>query len=499
MTLIALIIGFAVLALIFTFLTRSVQKNFFISFLQYFVGVWFVFSGIVKAIDPLGTAIKMQQYFGEFQRTFAGTFLSSFAPIFSWLDHYVVGFSITMIVLEIVLGILIIIGHAPKTVTWIFLILNLFFLALTGYTHLTGYVPSEVNFFDFAKWGNDYVKTNMRVTDCGCFGDFLKLEPTTSFKKDLYILTPIAFILLIFRTQSHVLFHRGIRRLIFLGTTLLSLIFCWYNTFQNEPVVDFRPFKPGVNILERKKAEEKALGDTKTLFWKLANSKTGETKTLTDDDYMKNKLYKVYNDSTGWKVADKINSEPIVPHSKISDFVVSDIKGDDATETLMTEPNYLFVAVSYKMKSSETTGVFQVPDTIYKYDTVRMKLNKIDTFRVVKSLDHIGKREETIKSYSFDKDYSDLFKKKINPLFEAAEKAGYKIAGLVKYEVPKKIDDFRHETQSAYPFYTADETVLETMIRSNPGVYLFKNGTIIQKWHINELPKFSDIKEKYLK
>ena len=498
MTLITLIIGFAVTALILTFLTRSVQKNFFISFLQYFAGVWFVFSGVVKAIDPLGTAFKMQQYFGEFQRTFAGTWLAPIAPVFSWLDHYVVGFSISMIILEIVLGILIIIGHAPKTVTWTFLLLNLFFLVLTGYTHLTGYVPGEVNFFDFSKWG-DYVKTNMRVTDCGCFGDFLKLEPSTSFKKDLYILTPIAFILLIFKAQAHVLFHRGIRRIIFLGTALLSLIFCWYNTYQNEPVVDFRPFKPGVNILERKKAEEKALSDTKILSWKFVNNKTGEEKSVSNDDYMKNKLYKIYNDSTGWKLLERINTEPTVPHSKISDFGVSDMKGDDATETLMTEPNYLFVAVSWKMKSTESEAVYPVADTVYKYDTVRLKNNKIDTFKVVKILDHIGKREETSKTYKFDDGYREQFTKKINPLFEAAEKAGYKIAGLVPYEVPKKIDDFRHDTQSAYPFYTADDLVLKTMIRSNPGVYLFKNGTIIQKWHINELPKFSEIKEKYLK
>ncbi len=497
MTLISLILSFAIAAAILTFFTRSpVRRNFFISFLQYFAGVWFVFSGAVKAVDPSGTAIKMQQYFGEFERTLNGTFLAPFSHIFTWLDHYVLGFSIFVIVLEIILGVLIIIGHAPKTVTWIFLILNLFFLVLTGYTHLTAYVPSEVNFFDFSKWG-EYVKTNMRVTDCGCFGDFLKLEPSVSFKKDLYILTPIAFLLLIFKSQFHVLFHRGIRRIIFIGSTLLTFAFCWYNTFLNEPVVDFRPFKPGVNILERKKAEEKALGDVKITDWKLKNTQTGELKTLSDADYMKS--LKTYNETNGWKVLDQIKTEPAVAHSKISDFAVSDIKGDDVTETFLSEPNYMFVAVSFKMNSTESQVTVQIPDTVYKFDTLRLKVNKKDTFSVKKTLDHVGKREEIYKSFAFDSDYRQQFTKKINPLFEAAEKAGYKIAGLVPFDGQKKIDDFRHDTQSAYPFYTADNVVLETMMRSNPGVFLFKNGTIIQKWHINNLPTFSEIKERYLK
>ncbi len=90
------------------------HKNVLMSFAQIFCGLFFIFSGAVKAVDPLGTAYKLEQYFAEFESVFADTWFSFLAPLFPFLSEYAVAFSVLMIILEIVLGIFLIIGHAPK-------------------------------------------------------------------------------------------------------------------------------------------------------------------------------------------------------------------------------------------------------------------------------------------------------------------------------------------------------------------------------------------------
>ncbi len=487
MDLLTLILSFAAVAAILTALTWRIQKKRFLSFLQYFTGVWFIFSGAVKAVDPWGTAFKMQQYFGEFKSTFSETSFKFITPVLAWMSDNALSFSTFMIVLEILIGVLLILGHRSKLTSWIMLLIMVFFTALTGYTHLTGYVPDGVNFFEFGKWG-PWVETNMKVTDCGCFGDFLKLKPTVSFYKDLIILMPIT----IFFVFQHKYFTPLLtvlwRKILAWVTIILATIFCLRNTFYDEPVVDFRPFKNGVNIRVQKDAEEEAAGKVKILSWQLKNEKTGETIELPDDVYMKN-YATTYNKDNGWAVVEQIKSEPTVPHSKISDFMINDKDGAEIQDSLLHEPNYLFLVVSWKMLSTQTQKTIAVPDSIFK----------VDTLTGAKTFERVQMREEVFKSFSFDPDYRYLFTSKVNPFLDKAEKAGYKIAGLVPFSEPKKIQDFRHDIQAAYPFYTADDLVLKTMIRSNPGIYLLKNGLIVHKWHINQLPSFEQVQAEFIK
>jgi len=112
------------------------SKNILITFLQSFSGALFIFSGWVKAIDPLGTAYKMEQYFAEFKVTFSQTSLSSLADIFPVMAEYAIVFAVIMIVFEIVLGIMLLFGIYHKITSWsfflayfVFYLFNRFYLS----------------------------------------------------------------------------------------------------------------------------------------------------------------------------------------------------------------------------------------------------------------------------------------------------------------------------------------------------------------------------------
>ena len=216
------------------------------TFAQSWCGALFLFSGWVKAVDPLGTAYKLHDYFGEFESVFSGTAMSFIAPLFPFLDSFGVQLSVATIVFEILLGVMLLIGAKPKFTSWAFLGLILFFTGLTGFTYLTGYVPEGVNFFEFSKWG-EYTATNMKVTDCGCFGDFIKLEPFTSFTKDVFLLIP-AFYFLFRSKDMHSFFSEKVKNGI-IGLTIGGLLlYCFSNYIWDIPHADFRPFKVAADI-----------------------------------------------------------------------------------------------------------------------------------------------------------------------------------------------------------------------------------------------------------
>src|ERR1700744_3488020 len=128
-----------------------------ISIVRTLVGVLFIFSGLVKADDPLGLSYKMQEFFEVWN--------------FHWLDHLTLAFSILMIVFEIVAGVAILLGWRMKLFSWLLLLLIIFFTFLTGYAFLSG-----------------------KVRECGCFGDCIPLTAGQSFSKDLILLLLILFL-----------------------------------------------------------------------------------------------------------------------------------------------------------------------------------------------------------------------------------------------------------------------------------------------------------------
>jgi uncharacterized membrane protein YphA (DoxX/SURF4 family) len=116
------------------------------NFLRFFVGILFIFSGLIKVNDPIGTSIKLKEYFE--------VFANDFAPFFEIFVPHTLVLSVIFVVLEVVLGVALILNYRMKITSWLFLLLIGFFTFLTFYSA----------YFN-------------KVTDCGCFGDAIPLNP----------------------------------------------------------------------------------------------------------------------------------------------------------------------------------------------------------------------------------------------------------------------------------------------------------------------------------
>ncbi|HHH54652.1 MAG TPA: DoxX family protein [Bacteroidetes bacterium] len=506
MSFILLLIILGILSIGLTYVTAKVwqsSKSWIMSFFQYFIGLLFVVSGFVKAVDPLGTSYKMEEYFQEFQSLFEHTWFSFINPFWHLMENYALVSGIFMIILEMVLGIMLIIGFRPKLTSRLYLILVLFFTVLTGYTYLTGYVPQGTSFWHFSHWG-EFHETNMKVTDCGCFGDFIKFSAWHTFLKDIYLLIPGIYFL-IRSKDMHQFFNKYIRGLIVGGAVVIISIFNIANSSWNLPMIDFRPFKEGVNIKERMKLENQAASNVTEVAVKLKNRKTGNVVELPSAQYESN--MNEYPDSI-WSIKDRVYSEPTVPVTEISDLAIEDYEGNDLTDSLLSYNGYSLWIVSSKMKGEPEPYTYNVKDTIYQTDTVfvadtifvndSIPYTNKDSFYVTKVIKEINDVEQQGYNYIWDADYLKKFVKYINPLVEKAKKNGIKVVGIAP-STKEMVEDFIKDGGPDIPFYNADDITLKTIIRSNPGVVLLKNGTIIKKWHYKKVPDFETISANYIK
>lgn len=498
-----LLITFAIIGAILTYFTVRAGKtnNKFWTFLQYFCGVWFIFSGLVKAVDPIGTGYKMLDYFSAFEQTFSGlnNAFAGLAPLFPWLAKYANGFSIVMIVLEIALGVMLMVGYTRKWTAWLFFLIVFFFTILTGFTYLTGFVPSDANFFDFAKWG-PYVKTQMRVTDCGCFGDFIKLDPKISFFKDLGLMVPA--ILFVIRSRNmHQLWTARVRNLISGGAAAASLLLCLYSTYLNLPPVDFRPFAIGSHVRERKALEGEAKIDV--LGWVLENTNTGQVITFMEPEPGKVTYYKQYPKTDGWKVKDQIQTDlyiekdgkrETITKTKVSEFAVEDGENGEITDQLLEEKNYSLMIVAYELEGSKQMETVVVQDTVWAVDTIRINKDSVQLQRRIGSIN-----QNTIEKEVFipTAAYGDRFKNEVNPLADAAMKAGWKVYAITTIGDAEVAGDFAKKTGANYPFYKADDKLLKTIIRANPGIVVWKDGQVLDMYHHRHIPSFEELNRKW--
>lgn len=181
----------------------------------WFVGILFIFSGLVKLNDPMGTAIKMEEYFEVFS--------VDISQIFHYLVPYSMSVGLFVVILEVLLGVALLINYRMGLTAWTLLVLIIFFTFLTFYS-------AAFN----------------KVTDCGCFGDAIPLKPWQSFFKDIVLLILIIYIFIRRKVYGPKL--SSLTGNVLVVSVLLINILLAYYAIEHLPFIDFRPYKIGANI-----------------------------------------------------------------------------------------------------------------------------------------------------------------------------------------------------------------------------------------------------------
>ncbi|HTN08978.1 BT_3928 family protein [Agriterribacter sp.] len=270
---------------------------------RYIVGILFIFSGLVKANDPLGLAYKMQEFFEVWAQ-------SGWLPNFMHaMNDYALAFSVIMIAFEIVAGVAVLVGWKMRLFSWLLLILIIFFTFLTGYAYLSG-----------------------KFRSCGCFGDCIPITPKTSFIKDIVLLLLILFIFRWRNTIKPALPAFGSICIILLSVTF-SIWLQWY-VLKHLPVADCLPFKEGNNIPEKMKIPPNAIPDSTVISF--VYEKDGATVEFTSDNFPDDFDDSVYHFIKRYdKLIRKGNAEPA-----IKDFVLTTLSGNDTTMQVLSDAGY---------------------------------------------------------------------------------------------------------------------------------------------------------------
>jgi uncharacterized membrane protein YphA (DoxX/SURF4 family) len=285
-----------------------------------FVGGLFIFSGFIKANDPLGFSYKLKEYFEVFTA-------DSGLSLFESLAHIALPLAILLCVSEIALGFMLLIGYKKD------LTLGLLFAQIVFFTFLTFYSACY-----------------NKVTTCGCFGDFLVLKPWESFWKDIILLIAIT-LLISGKDNIKELFSSFITVSFTILAVALSIAFPIY-TYRNLPVFDFRAYKIGDNIKDNMKPGEGYQPAVYESMLEYKNLKTGEIKEFTQKEYMASKIWE---DTLTWawhNTNNKLIHDAINP-PKIVDFSITNLDGEPITDSILNNPNYQFLLVCYDLNETE--------------------------------------------------------------------------------------------------------------------------------------------------
>lgn len=293
------------------------MKNILLTISRIFVGVLFIFSGLIKANDPLGFGYKLQEYFDVFHIGF--------------LSPIATGIAILLCTLEIVLGALLLLGFWGKKVSWGLLLLIIFFTILT-------FVSA---FFKV-------------VTSCGCFGDAIPLTPWQSFGKDIILLVLIVYIFLKKDLIKSVTKKENSQRNIAIIVSVASLLFGLY-TYNFLPIIDFLPYKVGAHIPSLMVIPPGEKPDEFQIMYHLKNKKTKAEKDMSDKEYLKTEIWKDDN----WEIVGE-PSKTLVKKGyepKIKDLIITDASGTDYTKELIENPYYSLVFVAYSLNDTNEKAI----------------------------------------------------------------------------------------------------------------------------------------------
>lgn len=356
-------------------------KKIFLNLFRFLVGGLFVFSGLIKVNDPVGTSIKLQEYFEVFSQD-----ISSFFEVFKDLALPI---AIFLIVLEVGLGIMLLFNYRTRLTVNLLLVLILFFTFLTFYSA----------YFN-------------KVTDCGCFGDAIKLTPWQSFYKDIVLLVMIGA-LFVFKRHLQEAHGSGVKLTVWLSLFLTLGLSVW--AVRNLPFIDFRAYKEGVDI-------PTAMQPSGTLEYRYIMKKDGEEVVL--NEYPSDESYEF--------VDMQLKNPEVLP--KISDFAIWNDSGD-FTDSILEGSKILVLISNFE----------------------KMDKSKLDL---------------------------------LEPLIEQKDIETV----IITASSAEEIEGLLSEKSWELPYYYGDATVVKTMIRANPGIMLLQNGKIVKKYHINNTPRFEEVK-----
>ncbi len=283
---------------------------------RFLVGGLFIFSGFIKANDPLGFSYKLQEYFEVFKA-------DSGLSIFEGFAHIALPLAILLCVSEMALGFMLLVGYKRNLTLGLLLTQIVFFTFLTFYSACYN-----------------------KVTTCGCFGDFLVLKPWTSFWKDIALL--ILITLLISGKESiNELFSGLITMSLTFFAIILSFAFPIY-AYRNLPPLDFRPYAIGMNIKENMKAGADYVPAEYESGFIYENLKTGKQEHFNMKNYP-------WQDTLNWKwiATDNVLIHDAVHPPKIVDFSITSLDGVDLKDSILTNKNYMFLLVCYDLTKTE--------------------------------------------------------------------------------------------------------------------------------------------------
>lgn len=466
------------------------------NFSRILIGLVFIYSGFVKVVDPLGSAYKFTDYFVAMNLEF--------------LSGAALTFSILLCVAELVLGIALLFNLVPKVVSWGVLAFMALFTPLTLWLAIAN-----------------------PVHDCGCFGDALILSNWETFFKNLIIL---AFVGVIFWQRKN--FKPAYRPAWqwALGFFFAGMSF-WlaFYSLNNLPVIDFRPYHVGANIPEGMVVPDEEKGNVDEYESVFIYEKNGEEKEFTVDNLP---------DST-WNFVDaehKLVKEGYKP--PIHDFTIEPVyvpgySQDPVDETYVNL--YEAELIYSNGEETETFFVDNLPDSTWNFQEVVYETDinpeLIEVIYLAPSgdeeiysvynrpdstyiwIDAIYPTETPSVAIPYGEDITDLVLADEGYFFFAVmtyvedakpdnlerinEIAAYCETQDIKFYclTASNADDiakFVEANDPIYDFYNTDPITLKTVVRSNPGLVLLKNGTVIDKWSSKNIPDVNDLNSDLL-
>jgi uncharacterized membrane protein YphA (DoxX/SURF4 family) len=378
---------------------RKVMIKTLVGICRLLVGAVFVFSGFVKAIDPMGFEIKIGEYLAVWG-------MEGFRSL-------AVAAAFILIALEFTLGVCLLLGVYRRYTSLLALALMLLMTPLTLYLAL--FNP---------------------VTDCGCFGDAWVITNWETFVKNLVLLAAAVGVYVRRRDIPSCYTTAGAQRFVALFAYAGCLYFAYWN-YNHLPPVDFRPYKEGIHIPGQMSIPEGA--PEEEYRYSLVYEKDGVKEVFSLEDYPAEDSAWTFVE-TRMELIQKGYTPPI------SAFVIYDREGHEAAGLILEQPGDLLLVVAARLEEAS------------------------------------GKRIDDI-----------------NNLYDYAQEndiAFYCVTG----SSADAIDAWIERTGAEYPFLEADAVLLKTIIRSNPGLVWMRNGTILKKWHYNDLPgeeKMDELRAAY--